>query len=62
LGVRLTTSPRKKVENLRDAIERIDKQVAIWLQGKAFDFWYMEQLNTVQHWSTNIIAVTTKTV
>jgi hypothetical protein len=31
LGVRLTTSPCIKVENLRDAMERIDKQKAIWL-------------------------------
>jgi len=31
LGIRLTTSPHKRVENLSDAMERIDKQKAIWL-------------------------------
>jgi hypothetical protein len=39
-----------------------DKQKTIWAIRKGFDFWYVECPNTVQNWSTNILALTTKPV
>jgi len=62
--VQTVNTPRKKVnvEKTSEMPRRIDKQRAIWLYGNGLYFWYMERPNTVQDWSTNILAVTSKTV
>jgi hypothetical protein len=62
LGVGREADCTPQKADVEETSERTDKQKTIWPIRKGYGFSYMEHPNNVQNWSTNILAMTTKTL